>query len=76
MHIKADTSQVLQLIMRMSIRKVAQTTSGSKKGQKKKWDKNPPNDKETLTEKSCRMSPKSDASTTRSWVTLLRIAKR
>jgi hypothetical protein len=43
--------QALQLIMRVSIGSVAQIASGPKRGQKRKWDKNPPKDKRTPMEK-------------------------
>jgi hypothetical protein len=36
--------------MRVNIRSAAQITSGPKRGQKNKWDKNPPKDKGTLVE--------------------------
>ncbi len=37
--------------MRVSIGSVAQIASGPKRGQKRKWDKNPPKDKRTPMEK-------------------------
>jgi hypothetical protein len=37
--------------MKLSIGNEAQITSGPKRGQKRKWDKNPPKDKRTLVEK-------------------------
>ncbi len=46
MHKKVGTPQVSQLTMKVSIGNVAQTTSGLKRNHKKKWDKNPPKDKE------------------------------
>jgi hypothetical protein len=40
--------------MKVSIRSVAQVTSGLKRGQKRKWDTNSPKDKGTLTKKKPR----------------------
>jgi hypothetical protein len=51
MHKKVGMLQVSQLTTKVSIGNVMQITSGPKRGQKGKWDKNPPKDKGTLVEK-------------------------
>ncbi len=51
MHKKVVTPLVSQFITRVSIINVAWATSSPKRGQKKKWDKNPPKDKGDLTNK-------------------------
>ncbi len=43
--------QVSQLTMRMNIRSATHTTNGPRRGQNKKWNKNPPKDKRTLVKK-------------------------
>jgi hypothetical protein len=48
---KARTPQVSQLTTRVNIRSVAQAVSCPMRGQKKKWDKNPPKNKGILAEK-------------------------
>jgi hypothetical protein len=54
MHKKVGTPQVSQLTMKVNIESVVQTANGPKRGQKKKWDKNPPKDKGTMMEKKPR----------------------
>jgi hypothetical protein len=51
MHKKVITSLVSQLITRVSIGSVSWATSSLKRGQKRKWDKNPPKDKVALAKK-------------------------
>jgi hypothetical protein len=51
MHEKVGMSQVSQLTMKMSIRSATQTASGPRRGQKRKWDENPPKDKRASIEK-------------------------
>ncbi len=51
MHKKAITQLISQLITRVSIESVARVASSLKRGQKRKWDKNPPKDKAVLTKK-------------------------
>ncbi len=51
MYKKIGTPQALQLTTKVSIRSISHITSGPKKGQKRKWDKNPPRDKGTRVEK-------------------------
>jgi coenzyme F420-reducing hydrogenase gamma subunit len=51
MHKKVGMLQVSQLIMKMSIRNVVQTTNGLRRGQKRKWDKTPPKDNMILAKK-------------------------
>jgi hypothetical protein len=54
MHKKAKMPLVTQLTIKVNIKSVAQTASGLKKGQKRKWDKNPPKDKGISVEKKLR----------------------
>jgi hypothetical protein len=50
MHKKVGTPHASQLIMKVNIGSAVKTASDPK-GQKRKWDKNPPKDKGTLTKK-------------------------
>jgi hypothetical protein len=45
MHKKAVTMLVSQFITRVSIGSVTRATNSPKRGQKRKWDKNPPKEK-------------------------------
>jgi hypothetical protein len=52
MHKKAVMLLVSQLNTKVSIKSVTWVASGPKRGQKMKWDKSPPKDKEALAKKS------------------------
>jgi hypothetical protein len=47
---KAGMPLVLQLNKKVNIGNITQIASGLKRGQKRKWDKNPPKEKKTLVE--------------------------
>jgi hypothetical protein len=53
-HKKVGMPLISHLTTRVNIESTTQVTSGPKRGQKKKWDKNMPKDKGTLTKKKLR----------------------